>query len=324
MRKNPFHAFAKFKGRAARLRAWEGGFHTALHRDLTIPYAQMKWDNDPDDYPVILTFAMNGMRAFADIDSRRAAEMFYEHCKLAQYHVGRDDVEPDQILESLAFDTEEEDSEEWHNSGDEALNSMWKLSGSSSVRINALRQAVQYINNSGLKLEHMYDLGQRIAKDEKVGLDDQDEEMLIEAFGQCRYLSDVPDERLVKVEYMAPFFSQVIDPDGDEDETIEEAAQAGYAFVETDRTELDETRTTAWERKISELPLFGDRSNWKLYGAGPFKPRLEFHGTSLKNLLMAAPRLADELEEVPSPCMSTVDEIVETLRSEGKIPDEED
>jgi hypothetical protein len=327
MRKNPFHAFAKFKGRAARLRAWEGGFHTAKHKDLTIPYAQMKWDNDPDDYPVILTFAMGGMRAFADIDSRRAAEMFYVHCKVAQYRVGREDADPDQILESLAFDTAEESSEEWPNQpGAEALNSMWKLSDSPSVRLNALRQAVQYIGSSGLKLERMYALGEAIAKDERVLLDDRDEKMLIEAFGQCRYLTDVPDERLIKVEYMAPFFAQVIDPDGDEDEVIDEAAEAGYSFVESVQYELDESRTTAWERKVSELPLFGNKADYRVYADnGPFKPRIEYHGTSLKNLLTAAPWLAELLpEEVPSPCISTVDQIIETLKAEGKIVEDED
>jgi hypothetical protein len=285
----------------------------------------MKWDNDPDDYPVILTFDMSGMRAFADIDSRRAAEMFYEHCKLNQYHVGREDVEADQILDALAFDTEEEDGEEWPQPGDEALNSMWKLSGSPSVRINALRAAVGFIGSSGLKLEHLYDIGSRVAKNERVELDDSDEKMLIEAFGQCRYLTDVPDERLLKVEYMAPFFAQVIDPDGEEDETIEETAEAGYAFVESDRTDLDESRVTAWEKPVSELPLFGDRAHWKVFGGpGTFQPRLEYHGTSLKNLLTAAPWLADLLTEVPKPCTTTVDEIVDALKAAGKIPEDEE
>lgn len=328
-RTNPFHAFAKFKGKAARLRAWEGGFHTALHRDLTIPYAQMKWDNDPDDYPVILTFDMTGLTRFADIDSRRAADMFFEHCAINQYHVGSEDVESDEILDRLDSDVRdmEDNPENTPESGDDALNAMWKLSGSPSVRENALYLALKWIRGSGLRLETLYDLGKRIAKDgERVKLTLPEEEILIEAFGQCRYMFDIPDDRLVRVDYMSPFFAQVIDPDGDEDETIEEAAEAGYAFVfvEWGRSEIDETRVKAWDRRRSEMPLLETTVGQSRTSRSWEQQRLEFHGTSLKNLLKAAPWLADVLPDPGAPCMSTVVEIADAIGALTKEEDEGD
>jgi hypothetical protein len=320
VRENPFHAFAKFKGRAARLRAWEGGFHTALKRDLVIPYAQMKWDNDPDDYPVILTFDMTGLTRFTDIDVRRAADMFFEHCAVNQYHVGREDVDSDQIIEALQLDVEEEDPDNSPQPGDDAQNAMWKMSGSPSVQDNALRLALDWIRGSGLRLERLYEVGKILAKDERAKLEPSDEEMLIEAFGQCRYMFDIPDDRLIKVEYMAPFFAQVIDPDGDEDEAIEEAAGGGYSFIEWGRSEIDESRETAWERPPSELPLFGKVADPRVYGGGPFKSkRVEFHGTSLKNLLMACPWLVDVLPDPPAPCMSGIRDIFDAAM--GRDPD---
>lgn len=324
-RKNPFHAFAKFKGRAARLRAWEGGFHTALKRDLVIPYAQMKWDNDPDDYPVILTFDMTGLTRFTDIDVRRAADMFFEHCAVSQYRVGREDVDSEQILDSLSLDLENTEDEGAPESGDDALNAMWRLSGSPSVRENALRLALEWIGNSGLRLEHMYDIGKRLAKDERAKLEPREEGMLIEVFGQCRYLFDIPDDRLIKVEYMAPFFAQVIDPDGgDDDDTLKEAAEAGYSFV--DRTELYEHRTKAWERSRSELPLLEATVGRSRTSRSWEQQRIEFHGTSLKNLLSAAPWLADVLPDPPSPCMSGIADILEVVQSEkpAEPPAEDD
>lgn len=312
-RKNPFHAFAKFKGRAARLRAWEGGFHTALKRDLVIPYAQMKWDNDPDDMPVILTFDMQGLTRFTDIDVRRAADMFFEHCLLHRYYPV-EDGNAEQILEYLQVDMEEINPPGASLPGDDALNSMWRLSGSPSVGENALGLAVSWIGNSILRLEHLYDIGKRLAKDERAKLSLAEEEMLITAFGQCRYMADIPDARLIKVEYMAPFFAQVIDPDGgDDDDTIKEAEEAGYAFVEVDRSELDEYRTKAWERKRSELPLIEATVGRSRTSRSWEQQRIEYHGTSLKNLLKAAPWLVDVLPDPPSPCMSSVEEIFEIV-----------
>lgn len=323
-RKNPFHAFARFKGRAARLRAWEGGFHTALKKDLVIPYAQMKWDNDPDDYPVILTFDMTGLTRFADIDSRRAADMFFEHCAVNQYHVGREDVDSEQILEALDFDLEEEDPDSQPGPGDDALNAMWRLSGSPSVRENALRLAMAWIRGSGLRLEYMYDIGKRLAKDERAKLEPREEEILIEAFGQCRYLFDIPDERLIKVEYMSPFFSQIIDSDGDEDEAIEEAAEAGYAFIEWGRSEIDESRAKAWDRRRSELPLIEATVGQSRTSRSWEQQRIEYHGTSLKNLLKAAPWLVDVLPDPPPPCMSGVADIFEVVGADSPESDDAD
>jgi hypothetical protein len=325
VRENPFHAFAKFKGRAARLRAWEGGFHTALKRDLVIPYAQMKWDNDPDDYPVILTFDMTGLTRFTDIDVRRAADMFFEHCAVNQYHVGREDVDSDQILEALDLDLQEdEDPDSQPQSGDDAQNAMWKMSGSPSVLDNALRLALGWIRGSGLRLERLYEVGKILAKDERAKLEPSDEEMLIEAFGQCRYMFDIPDDRLIEVEYMAPFFAQVIDPDGDEDETIEEAAGAGYSFIEWGRSEIDESRETAWKRPPSELPLLEATVGRSRTSRSWEQQRIEFHGTSLKNLLMACPWLVAELPDPPSPCMSTIEDIAVVLFGEPEAEDEDE
>ena len=44
-RKNPFLAKPKYLGQSARLKSWEGGFHTAKTFDFAVPYAQLKAKN---------------------------------------------------------------------------------------------------------------------------------------------------------------------------------------------------------------------------------------------------------------------------------------
>lgn len=161
--------------------------------------------------------------------------------------------------------------------------------------------------------------------------------MVMYAIGQFRYLLDVPSERIVSVNVLKPWFNHVFphweDPDYNA-KVVESIEKAGlvtanqedyfshdvpydYALswnmIEPAPEEPPEKieggyETVPWMRK-KPTPRSRVRVPWQ--DIGPYRqlyfegmevvPRIEYHGTSLINLCLAAPEFDAIAREIPPP-----------------------
>jgi len=258
------------------------GFHTGSSMSICQPYAQAKVsDFAPDswgkelqrhvmrDYPVILELDMQGLPSEPDYD---AANWFNDAVQQAISE--SDDFDAlDNHLDFAATEEEQPSS---------MLEALFYLSGANPDRaVYGLRDWLQ----------RQPDPDAAFAKIKKDGLPD---ELLAQVSGQFRYTEDVPTGRIVAVHYVQPVFNYLFphyeDADYHHDKIIERIEAAGYGTVSlADVYDSHEVLTVVKSFDVSP----------KLF---PVKDqRIEFHGTSWRNLMAAAPQLADVLPLPPKP-----------------------
>ncbi len=384
-RNNPFNARGKFFGDSARLKTWEGGFHTALDREFTVAYAQHKWSTSPfngmlvgirgkpgplgdpgetvvADYPVVLTLNMAGFRRFADIDARRAVQevMSVAHSNGVR---GEGPGAAHEFMDLLDHFFDEEDYETRHHYGDDALMTLFALASASSQK-TAIRVTRDYMQDIGRYADEeaataerteAYENLRRIAallgrgRDERgYGTDNEnrmlseaDDNLLIDVYRQAVYWNDIPNARLLSVQYMHPFYDKVVEEDpstddhGDSDEGISSAAwlearaEEGYTLLNDNDDNVPAEFETAWQVKHGDVPLLDhaglapgawDDGPMSRANRGLVDSRIEYHGTSLSNLLSACPHLYDVLPEPPVPFSSTIERLMDAI--EARTPKE--
>lgn len=308
-KKNPFVPRPKsFFGRSARLKTWEGGFHTAKHKALAVPYAQLKWETSvlkKTDFPVILTLDMTGLPMLADIDARRA-------CMKVAKGIGTEADESsdeehksmDEFLSDLQFNVENGEVDSAF-AGQKTIAALFDFD-SPSVDQNAFRDTLWFFEKQ--KTDESYKdfvrIAARLSVNEKARLSPSDEKLLCSIYNQMVYWVEVPDERIVAVEYMQPYYEEVVDLDNQDDwdedtaEPWKEAEEQGYQFINAYDTDTPmPVLKQAWKRKSKGMPLFPRGKGLKKQK----DQRIEYHGTSLANLLSVCPWLAAELPEPPKP-----------------------
>jgi len=305
-RKNPFVPKTQFYGKSARYKEQEGGFHVADEESYAIPYAQQKWETGPFgnvDFPVIIKIDATGIPMLADIDARRVAVVIFQTYEY--------DYE---YFESSADELAEEPNTPSIAVGDSSLNTLFSEFSITSTPVGI--QRLYSMNLGQGAYEKIVAIGERLRFDDDLPLSDSEEALLVEAFGQARIMVPVSDARLLEVRYMSPYFSTVVeesqfeepdDEDGEEDYYVLRALEEGYNFVEVDNPNQDPYTQLAWVRTAQEVPM-----GFEL----PKAKKVMYHGTSLSNLLRAAPWLASKLAPPPMPQKGGIRGLVRAMKKE--------
>lgn len=291
-RKNAFEAKPKkFHGRPAGGTHQLPGFHTASMRDQALPYAHQKGgameakrpatdgcdDCDDDrcpaclrlwrisDYPVVVGVDMAGFTPEHDVDAR---------------HVG-------EILSDIAREAlESDDPIGYFRHGDVEYNSVGSVEA-------ALFQAMASHEEDpggafGSYLEDL-DESEALAAIRAVAEGSAEaDKILMRVIGQFRYLDDVPADRIVSVYYVKPFWDDILDVhDNEEDEERAQALESvGWDVLDSEDV-MGFNVSGAYKRVFDRKP--------------DADARVEWHGTGYRNLILAAPELADRLPKPPLP-----------------------
>ena len=277
-RKNPFKARPeRYHGATQRGVTSHPGFHTADFIDYAAPYAQAK-GIPPADYPVVLEFDLRGLPYKSDYDAEKALEA----CRDALTSYGHNDFGAfKRAIESFA------------HGGSEEEDSLVQLEhGASGVDI-LFGNAQAYNRPVATFADYAYGLdndAQLRALFEGLIAGTLPSKTVADIFKQRRYLADVESDRLTAVFYMPPvaklFYAYGSSPDPDKDvERIAALEEKGWqVFTE------DETQAGSVTVKYHEV--------WRTQ---PEPGAPQYHGTSYRNLLLAAPHLRAELPTPPPP-----------------------
>jgi len=255
-------------------------------------YAQAKTVADPwrlhpkperplPDYPVIVTLDMDGLVPLADYDAEKLwpdvrdvlREFFRMNPEAEHRHLERW-LEGDLHTERRQFAR-----------GDSTLDALFRIA---SWRIEdpygALRDFVD-----GYPSANILELLRAMSESDSRPPD----EVLCALSDQYRYVEDVEESRIFVVSYMKPFWPDLLDWQEEEHEEGEESDAdlagrlevAGFSVLDIE----DVDRGTA---QVAAAAVYSKRSRPK---------RPEYHGTSYRNLLSAAPRLGKKLPVPPPP-----------------------
>lgn len=239
------------------------GFHTARDIETTLPYVYGKSgpasESDAADglygYGGVVALDMRGYTPHLDWDAEET-------------------VIP-AIADILDAAPSLEDLEDLYESGD-------------IVNEDVVRNAVQlaFFNTIGQVLEHPLDLSLFEDEDEyarfreEVNFDnpsDWAKRIIMNSVGQYRYLEDVPESRIVAAWVFQPIYPEIVDTYRDE-RLMGALEDAGWVFATEDEL--------AWRETPSR--------SIQVYSADA-RPgaRIEYHGSSWRNIVTAAPFLAD-------------------------------
>lgn len=327
-RKNPFLAKPEYFGQSARLKSWEGGFHTTSDFNFAVPYAQLKWNSSPfgsDDAPVILEIDTTGLRAMADIDARRACIHVVRSTVSGLNREARSVEELpvanlfDDWLENARFNESEPD--DTPERGDSTQNTLFLLASASS-HWGSIRDAQAEI--TALEdFSFFLSICLKLRQNENVALTEEEDAFLISIFKQSVFWNDIPDERLLAVYYMQPYFAVVVredeleenleDEDSDGEGTVLDYLNHGYEFITEGDYSLRPSVKKVWVRPEPSAPLLSGLRDeaWK-------KRRVEYHGTSLSNLLSAVPWIAEQLPIPRRPFDGSMKGLVARIRAEER------
>lgn len=299
-----FKAFPKrFSGKAAGGTVEAPGFHTAIEPGITYPYAYMKvmdilpdtWDAEDrvnirrhglHDAPVVVSLDMAGLVPHPDIDAKFALENFEFVFDEFKKEADRNGDLLEQFLDFVdSWDTYPENEEP--GGVDELL---FEVSGVGTEAV--LYSVKNYLEGlNPILAQRILDLALRNRPDEY---------LLMNGIGQFRYLEDVPSERIMGVKVLAPWFNRIFPHYEDEDydkKMVESIESAGFETASLENW-YDQTppisRVFSWDR-----PPSSQRQLW--FPGIEETPALEYHGTSLLNLVLAAPELEPIADEIPPP-----------------------
>jgi hypothetical protein len=292
-RHNPFYAKpAQFHGGVTRGVETHPGFHTACDMIITQPYAQMKVLeylpssienlNDPiPDYPVILELDMHGLDFVPDYDALHwfndAVNGIIEHIKSfdeleshIEYGDGDEYEKPEAMIEGL-----------FYLSGQQPSSAIYRLRD---------------------WLKEQDDPEEAFVKLKQTGVPG---ELLAKVSCQYRYLNDVPSGRVQRVHYVCPVFDRLF-PHYEDNEWEEEGLDEQLELIEAAGYDVVTMGNIVDDQQVLKIVSSFD-VGYQLFKAK--SARIEFHGTSLRNLLSAAPELAGVLRWPPKPF--SVDAVVE-------------
>lgn len=262
------------------------GFHTAASMVTTFAYAQIKAIgheadvSDPfvDDYPVIVELDMNGLAQLPDYD---AIDLAYPVIVFLAKQVIRESEESGKSAIDILYEYAEFGEQQELPPIEETIQLLF------TVGASAVNDPIHALLNVAREKPNPDDFILRASKKKMTDAE------LMEVVGQYRYDQDVSSERIIKVYYLKPWWPEFIDWEEDEDEVAEELESIGWIVLGTDDAYSNDERAEeflVWNRKT------------------PKSSRLEYHGTSYKNLLSAASHLKQELPEPPSPYRDRGDE----------------
>lgn len=278
MRRNDFMARpTSFSGGATLGTRTHPGFHTATEMRTTYAYANQKatdlvrGDRTIGDYPVVVALDMQAHRPLPDYDAINfVARTLVDAAREAISIDGSDPLRGlDQYVELYAYEPQE--------------------AAKTATQLLVEHGAYVTINPASSLLvvaENKTDPAAFIRQVAEGNVSDED---LMQITGQFRYDEDVPSSNITAVYYLKPWWEDVLPSydaaDFDEDVAAGLEAEGWNVLTEEDTYGPDPhpEETLVWSRKP------------------PRGARVEFHGTSYNNLVLAAPELAKRLPVPPSP-----------------------
>ena len=300
MRRNAFDAKpTKFAGRQMLGVISHPGFHTTDRYSVACSYAYAKvdsqapteispaikkgWEYPMTDYPVVVSLVMNGLGRLPDYDAfeyweapaNGFLESFLEHGDVDDGVFGLARFEEDGVFE---YDTPENALDALASILDG--NPYYQVGGRITDWVELQPDPDGALN---LLLSSINHLPPRF---------------LMEITRQYRYTDNVNASRICSVDYMKPFFDYLFphydDPEWEKrriDDRLANIEAAGYATVNMNDVydDIDPTQVTN-VFSIDPNSITPDTGQ-TLFPWGSHKPRVEFHGTSYKNLISAAPNL---------------------------------
>lgn len=246
------------------------GFHTASDKDTTYAYAQIKAvpehiDHEPDDslrditlddYPVVIAFDMSGMNAKTDYDAVETVRPLL--VDVATQVVGGSEPPIDQLLEYV----------ESGDNGDRDTPTdayQWLFEYGSPVVLEPSSALLLCAESHDHPNDFIYALADGSLPDDA----------LAEITGQFRYTEDVPAKRVVEAWYVQPWWPKILETyDDDQMELAEQLEALNWSVIAKDDV-------YSHQLEVKEASV---------YKRGALKSaRIEYHGTSYRNLVMAAP-----------------------------------
>lgn len=277
LRSNPFLAKPdRFRGRQQIGVRSHPGFHTTGSKDIAAAYAQAKAEL-PGDFPVILGFDMDGLDYTSDYDADLMAMSIRDNFGPEGLETFEDFIISAETLADSGFDDE-------HPAGNLEPGAPGQdiLFSVDSAYHREVEKFAQHVID--LDEVDQIDAWRRVRDDSLAG-----SSLLADALDQRRYLDDIPDERLVLVEWVAPVWELVAD-------SYDHEGALGAFLAALDSLGFV-TVTTADLNDIEDGRVVRTTRAWLRRGKAP--DRLQYHGTSWRNLIAAAPRFRNLIP--PSP-----------------------
>jgi hypothetical protein len=273
------------------------GFHTAGSLEIAGCYAQEKVVSHPatlflkpetllSDYPVIVVVDMDGYVPKADYDAERTMAPAVRDV-LSEFFRMNPEASRRDLTRWLEMDTYEE--QEAIERGYPANSALFRI-GSWRVMdpAGALRDFVD-----GYAGDDAMDLLREFARTGKAS-----DAFLCALSDQYRYTEDVDERRVAKVLYVKPFWPDVLDYQADQDVDEFDPGQA------VDDAQLSERlEELGWATLDVEDVGRGNAafSTKAVYQSRRAPARPEYHGTSYRNLISAAPGIGRRLPIPPKP-----------------------
>ena len=247
------------------------GFHTASEKDTTYAYAQIKVvhqdiDHEPgeslrdivlEDYPIVIALDMSGMKAKTDYDAVETVRPML--VDVAKQVVAEGDTPIDELADYVEVGGYHGDRE----SPREAY--QWLFEYGSSVVLEPASSLLSFVEDHAHPNAFIRALADGSLPDES----------LAEIAGQFRYTDNVPTSRVVEAWYVQPWWPKVLEVH--DDRQMERASHlealnwSVIADEDVFNHMLDAKEASVYSRKAKP-------------GA-----RIEYHGTSYRNLIKAAP-----------------------------------
>lgn len=273
------------------------GFHTTGTMEIAACYAQAKTVSHPwtlfpradkplPDYPVIVTLDMDGLVPVADYDAERQIWPKVRDVLLEFFRMN-----PDADRRTLETWLEADGIEEREPMG-RGYPSGSALFTIASWRVENPYGALRdFIDGCPCK-DVMALLRSLVESDSK-----PPDEVLCALADQYRYVEDVAEGRVASVHYMKPFWPELLDYQADEWDEGEPAPK------ETDAELAEKLEALGWS-VLDVEDVYNETARvvtTGVYSSRKRPKRPEYHGTTYRNLLSAAPRLGKKLPVPPPP-----------------------
>lgn len=276
------------------------GFHTTESFDIAASYAVGRvntsyMDEDDDginyvmDYPVVVALDMAGFIPELDYDAIEIVAPILE-------------VQMDELLKMLDEDSTDDEIFDAAESLAQHSDDEWEMNDPVSM---VSEMAMYNMKNPLVRIydkPEFPDAVREYMRDSNL-IEGPLMKMLMDATDQYRYTQDVSENRVVGVWFVTPIAEEFID-DLDEDNTEEmEAKWPGFDLFSLDEVSGGVMYNSVKVFEDEGTSSFDDDVQLSLFTREQLavEPNIQYHGTTYKRLLEAAPFLRNILPEPPSP-----------------------
>jgi len=240
------------------------GFHTTVDFDTAITYAYAKvadllgdLDDGIPDYPVVVTLDMAGLVPEPDWDAEQLVRETLIGAAKSALSVHLD------IHEAMEWLVQDLDS----RGAPANVHAYLEEHLVSAHATSRLRDVLETHDDPETLLT-------------QIAAGDLSPDLLAQITGQFRYTTDISSDRIIDVTYVRPYWPTILSFEAADEGKIETIEAAGFTVVTEEDTlnfDMVSDLKTAWQRRGRQTRLFGESE------------RLEYHGTSFRNLRRAAP-----------------------------------